>query len=402
MRCLRPDSRRARGRLGLAWFVRRWKTLAATAATAAVLYFAFGVLVPSLFVTVAPGPSPDVATLVTPQGGGTAAGASPGAGGRGRFLLTTVLASPATPLELYRALRSPAVDVAPRWILIPAGMSDESYGKWGQASMAESEISAAWQAWTFLGHPCDLRSDGARVFFVSRAGPARDRVKEGDVIVSWSLGGESGEVVLGDDLETGVRRAFANLGPGDGQAELTLRVKRAGADASARVSISGEDLTRWPFLGLALGAEGLRTDPPVPVSFSSGDIGGPSGGLMLALQIVDDFTPGDLTSGLVIAGSGTIGAGGTVGAVGGVDKKLRGAAAAGATVFLVPDQDYPGALSAIRQGGLKGLDLVPVGSLTEAYRALVSLTGKNAALYNRADLAPVAARFAPARVAGFE
>ena len=67
-----------------------------------------------------------------------------------------------------------------------------------------------------------------------------------------------------------------------------------------------------------------------------GDIGGPSAGLMFSLGIYDLLTPGDLTGGKFIAGTGTITVDGKVGAIGGIQQKMSGAKEAGATVFLVP------------------------------------------------------------------
>src|SRR6266508_653215 len=45
---------------------------------------------------------------------------------------------------------------------------------------------------------------------------------------------------------------------------------------------------------------------PVPVSINTENIGGPSAGLMFALSIYDRLTPGDLTGGRRIAGTGQI------------------------------------------------------------------------------------------------
>ena len=57
----------------------------------------------------------------------------------------------------------------------------------------------------------------------------------------------------------------------------------------------------------------------------SENIGGPSGGLMFALGIYDTLTPGSLTDGKVIAGTGEIDADGKVVAIGGIQQKLVGA-----------------------------------------------------------------------------
>ena len=66
------------------------------------------------------------------------------------------------------------------------------------------------------------------------------------------------------------------------------------------------------------------------------DIGGPSAGLMFSLAIYDTLTPGSLTGGQVVAGTGTIDDGGQVGPIGGIQQKIAGAREAGAQLFLVP------------------------------------------------------------------
>ena len=49
-----------------------------------------------------------------------------------------------------------------------------------------------------------------------------------------------------------------------------------------------------------------EADYPFSVEISLKDVGGPSAGLMFALGIVDKLTPGSLTGGKFIAGTGTI------------------------------------------------------------------------------------------------
>ena len=65
-------------------------------------------------------------------------------------------------------------------------------------------------------------------------------------------------------------------------------------------------------------------------------IGGPSAGLMFALSIYDTLTPGSLTDGGAVAGTGTIDRHGTVGEIGGIQQKIAGARQDGAQLFLVP------------------------------------------------------------------
>ena len=85
---------------------------------------------------------------------------------------------------------------------------------------------------------------------------------------------------------------------------------------------------------------GLGLNPhaamPFRVKLNVGNVGGPSAGLMFTLAIYDEVTPGALTGGKQIAGTGTMAADGSVGPIGGIREKVIGAKKSGATVFLTP------------------------------------------------------------------
>lgn len=78
----------------------------------------------------------------------------------------------------------------------------------------------------------------------------------------------------------------------------------------------------------------IKTQPKVKVD--PGQIGGPSGGLMFSLQIYGQLTGENIRHGQKIAGTGTINPDGTVGEIGGIDKKIVAAKKAGATIFFAP------------------------------------------------------------------
>lgn len=78
----------------------------------------------------------------------------------------------------------------------------------------------------------------------------------------------------------------------------------------------------------------VHTTPKVNVN--PGQLGGPSGGLMFALQIYQQITGQDLRHGKKIAGTGTISSDGSVGEIGGIDKKVVAAHRAGAQIFFAP------------------------------------------------------------------
>jgi PDZ domain-containing protein len=74
-------------------------------------------------------------------------------------------------------------------------------------------------------------------------------------------------------------------------------------------------------------------------------VGGPSAGLMMALNVYNKLSETDITNSTVIAGTGTIEIDGSVGPVGGVKQKVIAAKRAGATLILVPTANYEDAKS---------------------------------------------------------
>ncbi len=101
------------------------------------------------------------------------------------------------------------------------------------------------------------------------------------------------------------------------------------------------------------------------ISFGLQDVGGPSAGLALALQIVSDYMGRDLTGGRVVVVTGAIGSAGNVMPVGGVAIKARAAAEAAAALMLVPAAE-------VNQVGSQAgtVRVVGVTSLEQAVAAL--------------------------------
>jgi PDZ domain-containing protein len=119
-------------------------------------------------------------------------------------------------------------------------------------------------------------------------------------------------------------------------------------------------------------AETEISHPPFTVALDLRGVGGPSAGLMFALAIIDQLTPGALPGGKVIAGTGTIDEKGTVGPIGGVQQKVFAAKRDGATVFLTPKRDCADAVRV----HVKGIQLVSIDTLADALSALAALRGE--------------------------
>jgi PDZ domain-containing protein len=111
-----------------------------------------------------------------------------------------------------------------------------------------------------------------------------------------------------------------------------------------------------------------RFDPGFKIEFETGEIAGPSAGLMFSLALYDRLTPDDLTAGRKIAGTGTIECDGGVGPIGGIEQKVAGAQARGAEIFLAPQAN-----SASAQAVADDIEVVPISTFGDAITYLEGL-----------------------------
>jgi len=122
-----------------------------------------------------------------------------------------------------------------------------------------------------------------------------------------------------------------------------------------------------PMVGVSLGAYTPPAELPFEIDIDRATSGGgPSAGMMYALGLIDLLTEEDLVRGNIIAGTGTISSDGHVGPVGGIRQKVVAARNAGARYILVPEQNYPDAVSA----GTEGVEIMSVSSIEEAVEAV--------------------------------
>jgi PDZ domain-containing protein len=149
----------------------------------------------------------------------------------------------------------------------------------------------------------------------------------------------------------------------DGRALQERLVTRPAADDPQRAVV-----------GIGLGT---TFDVPFEVEFGLEDVGGPSAGLMFALGIVDELTPGRLNGGQYVAGTGEISPDGRVGPIGGIQQKLVAARDLGADLFLAP----AGNCREVAAATPDGLRVARVETLAEAVGALDALReGREASL----------------------
>ena len=145
----------------------------------------------------------------------------------------------------------------------------------------------------------------------------------------------------------------------DDKAELAEGAKEMKqSQNSAIVATKKLFAKKYPELNLA----GL-TDASLKVSLR--DTGGPSGGLIFSLGLVELLAPENLLQGRNIAATGTISKSGAVGAIGGVQEKIVAARAAGVELLFISRKNCDEI-----SGEVDGLKVIAVSTLEEAYLAL--------------------------------
>ena len=107
-----------------------------------------------------------------------------------------------------------------------------------------------------------------------------------------------------------------------------------------------------------------KTGRNVKFNFDNNEAG-PSGGLMLSLEIYNQLIVDDITHGYKIAGTGTIDEDGKIGTIGGVKYKLKGAEEDKAKVFFVPSGNYDEAIKEKENHNYK-IEVVKVETIDDA------------------------------------
>jgi len=285
--------------------------------------------------------------------------------GTGHLNLTTVYVTgksyPMTLVEALQGWLDPNVAIVPREELYPdADQTQEQIRQENAELMEMSQQHATAAALKELGiAPTETY---LLVSSIDGNAPAAGKLRAGDRILRVD-----GRKV--STLEDVTDRITARA-PGD---EVSIEVDRDGETTTVAIpTIADQDGKARVGIGVEYGYEF-----PFKVDFEIGDIGGPSAGLMFALGIVDKLTPGEMTAGKFIAGTGTIDGSGTVGPIGGIQQKIIGAKDAGAIMFLTPKDNCSEAV----QSPPKGIRIVPVSTLHDALGAVETLTtGDPAAL----------------------
>ena len=271
---------------------------------------------------------------------------------KGSLDLTTVYVDggpngPVSVVEAFSAWLNGNKAVYPQELLFPSGVTKEQSQQESATAMTTSQENAVAAALKDLNIPFGQKM---QVASLPDDSASKGLLQAGDVLVS-----------INDKPITALGVVQAELAAGNGK-PVKVIVERAGARVPVTITPAKNSAGRY-ILGVLLQ---YKFTFPFNVTISLDKVGGPSAGMMFALGIIDTVTPGDLTGGKHIAGTGTITPDGAVGPIGGIAQKMQGARSGGATLFLAPAANCDDVLGHIPDG----LQVVRVENLTEARKAV--------------------------------
>ena len=258
------------------------------------------------------------------------------------------------------------------------GSSNEDYFRISQFYMQTSQNLAKYQGLSLAGKEVSMDFFGVYVLSLAKDSTFKGILNIADTVTSingksFESSAELIDYVSGLELGSDVTVGYESLG------------EKLSAEGQIIKLDNGKN-------GIGIGlVDHTEVKTDVPIEFQTENIGGPSAGLMFTLSIYTQIADPTLRDGRDIAGTGTIEKDGSVGDIGGVDKKVISAAQAGATIFFAPNnpvdeailKEDPTALSnydeAVKTAKEEGLDIevVPVKNVKEAIAYLEKTKGKS-------------------------
>ena len=284
----------------------------------------------------------------------------------GALRMTTVSVSgcpgyPVTTADLIAAWISSDKRIVDRNEVCPQDQSAQQVEETGKAQMTASQDSAVIAALIETGMAGAMHLTVTEVIEQQTS----TEIQAGDVLETITPeGGEATTITSFSQL----RELMTTIPEGT---RVTLGVNRGEQQTTAALTtIAPQEGTTGSLLGLSLK---ISVDSTVEASFGLSDVGGPSAGMMFALGVVDEITPGSLTGGKDISGTGTINMDGQVGPIGGIQQKMAGARNSGSRFFLTPASNC----DEVRGHEPEGMQVFAVSTLHEAVTATEAIASGN-------------------------
>ncbi|SOB92305.1 PDZ domain-containing protein [Ureibacillus xyleni] len=268
-----------------------------------------------------PGSAYDVSQFVTVEGGDQ--------DDNGSLSLMTVAMAPATPLTYVIAYLREFEEIIEMDEVRQEEEDEEEYSIRQLKLMTDSQFSALFVAFKKANLPYTIEYDGITVLNVLAGGAADGKLHPGDEIVEID-----GKLInRAEELSTIISKKNINE-----EVKLVINRNEQLLDETIMLKeIPGEEHKRIGIGVTYSESKSIKTDPKVKVNAEN--IGGPSAGLMFTLEILNQLLDEDLSKGYKIAGTGEMNEDGSVGRIGGIEKKVVAAHEDGMEIFFAPDDE---------------------------------------------------------------
>lgn len=305
--------------------------------------------------------------------------------GQGSFLLTTIGLSDTNLIGyIYAKLNSDLYELRPKTEVRREGETESEYSQRQVYNMRASQSNAIQVAYERAQIPYHIDNIGTLILRVSQDMPAYGKLQVGDIIheIDGHPANQASEMM---DYLNGKKE-------GD---QVQVVMERGGTSRTETIAVAAlppQEGDTGPRVGLGVSIANMQEvkaeDEANQVNVQAGQIGGPSAGLMFALEIYNRLVEEDITKGYTIAGTGEIDTEGNVGVIGGIKFKVVAADREGADIFFAPKDLYPeenqhfnpilNASIAEEQARNINSDMtvVPVGTIEEALEYLDNLPPK--------------------------
>jgi len=280
---------------------------------------------------------------------------------KGKFLLTSTSIVKANLLLYIYSFFDPNIDLKNKSENITEEMNQKEYIDIMERLMQESQMVSKIVALRKAGYYTEISGKGIIVQKILENSPAKNKLIPGDIIVMVN--------------EQSVRtiEEFSKIIQGHTRSQF-IKITFLRNNSSYFLSIPLIELPNIDYtierlgIGIYATTKDLQGKFPIKIEIGLDRIKGPSAGLMIALEILNQLTENDLSNGLVIAGTGNLSVDGKITEVDGIKQKIISAKKQKADIFLVPKENYQEALKFAQN-----IRIIPVENFDDVIMKLIKL-----------------------------
>jgi len=310
-------------------------------------------LVPTPYFLVIPGQAVNLSEKIMVENGEKDA--------KGQFLLTSTAIIKANLLLYIYGFFDPNIDLINSDDEILLNMDQKDYINIMENLMKESQMISKVVALRKAGYSPEISGRGILINGILDNSPAKNKLLPGDVIIKV----DERPVHTLEDFSEIIR----SYNSGQIVRITFLRDNTAYSTSFPLFELPNTDnKTERIGIGVYADTKDLQCRFPLKIEIDLEKIKGPSAGLMIALEILNQLTENDLSSSLVIAGTGNLSMDGRITEVDGIKQKIVSAKKHKADVFLIPQKNYP---EALKFG--QGIKIIPVDDFDDALIKLIKL-----------------------------